>query len=1033
MAPFYIMNMPESADCRDSQPALNILTPQSFAKEEHALNTWPVIEASLADPPDTREKIDEEIRAILDHCRDVVSKVCGPSVLTAENPAFRFLTDRLLSRARTVDQARDLILGFVFFLLDTPSKRKLFLGETKKRERLREYYERVDERVEDDQFVPREVGYYNTCFRWPASMLSGRGEISDEDSEIIGPPDLGLSSVKMATTSVTSVGAGGTSVSEITVAVPGESQGVDADGLPADLGVFLAELFRQKSKSKYTRWMGEKWKAIAEGRNAPIGEILMDSFDEEQRMPYFYYGSTNDGPVIIMADPDSAGVNKSYLAHEKELRVKRVVPDEKRMTPEKLTRLLQLKGLKGYVRKDIDMDEAAHLSTNLAVIAEYFCENPDAESLEEITPAHIDRWIRDKFERYRPCLKVATYQWARLLRTEFEQTSLFVEQYILDLHASQDPWLFELAGVTRERCKRTGGLFELYSFAVRAAKERSAEDPETYKRALAILPPKQFLTRALESGEKAYLKDIHVASVANHVQNNTADFCPLFSADAFESDLFAASRHFFAEIFTPITEWERHEGFEILDPMAINDFARSNKFGSLREIFKLLVTKLEQLPPRELLRYKREVVDVMPPEQAKEVMALIERVADNYAIRLSFSRFSTDKLVGIAERRVSAADMRIVLPGGIRYEDLVADGHVRTPEWGPRMADAALLRRHFRSVRGRDRIVEFLMRHRGTMYPSQLVRPFPDSPNLDIIREFGESPDLLTFLQLATAGMYRKFSPEEVLAETHRLVGISETEARPELTTVGIEYEQVGGSEEGAIVSADYGLLFNVFPMGGDKNVNEIFTAPTQGSTMQNLALSFITDPRFKFVDRGRLFGAGSMKRPFSSIHVNVAIPKDLPFEFETVDRILDPLKAATWVSHGGDMAQSLVAKGRLRGWKLGSLLDVMEDKNPAVKIEIRNTAIEPDDSHYIEIANIHLLASAAIQCLREMAVQRLTASGKVMADIYRRFSAEVKALGGRDARGAMEIIKRYSDAIRTELRLPMIARKTEGIILLGQ
>lgn len=964
-------------------PTVNIISPDSFGTEteKHPLGMFPIIENPLSEESDKDisriiEGVRQEFLGIIENAFSKYfhhdSKTTGKKILeTPENKiVYDFLNDVMLPSAQTEEQAKKLFDGLLVYLF---KKNPDVLERLQKQKN----YERdIDE--DEALFIPEIVQLYN-------NLPNHCGKIEPEKSD---DP--------------------------------------------------FAEIFKMLTGAKYfirkyLRWMGERWEAIKNGRNK-IGEVLLETMNVVQITDYFYYNTTNDGPVIIMADPDSAATKSYHFSDVSNVKTERKIPENKRMTKAKLARLLQLKGLKGYIERDtISENKQRHetaLGSNLAVIAEYFCENDDAEKLNEITPEHVDKWLRKKFETYKPPVKVALYQWARLLQTDFEQTCPFIEQYILDLHQEQDPWLFEFTEISRESCKKQWSLFRLYNNAFKRAKEQSKINPDIYKKVLAIMPSNKILTPAFKTfGTDSGARNIYIGSLMSCIHDNSGDFWPEFSKEKIREDVFGASRELFKEIFAHTTKWEGYEGFEILDPITIDNYSRTNKFYGMHDILKDLAEELEKLSAAQLFQYKTEIVNELPDYGRKEVMKIIERIADRYAIKFRFSAIPTKTLINIVEGR-RAKSPEIMLGDGIKYSDIVDNPE---PDIATHLADLALAERFFGNgkVIGGRQIIDFLMSHRNTLYISQLIRPYLDSPNPEIIKKFRDDPNLLAYLPLATMCMYKGYSPDSILREADLWSRISEQENRPEITSVGIEYEQAGSSNGGVIITDTYNALYNVYPKGNDPN--ELTTYPTTAGSLQALTLDLFTSPHFNILNRDKLFNY-PQKAPLTSIHVNVAIPKEVPFDNDVVRQFFSPLQTAVWASHGGDPRN--VHETRLvGGWHkifsdCTSLLDILEDKHPRVKIELRNTIIMPDGSHNEEILDIQMLASACNQLMLEMAGRNLTPNGKIMVQIYKRFSQEANRLQFRDeSMTARKLVKQYADEVRNELKLGKIIKPDNSII----
>jgi hypothetical protein len=515
--------------------------------------------------------------------------------------------------------------------------------------------------------------------------------------------------------------------------------------------------------------------------------------------------------------------------------VKREMPEHKKMTPEKVSRLLQLPGLFDYINADAEMSDEA-IASNLTIIAEYFCENEDVLYKNEVTKEDIDRWMKGKFERYKPSLNVATYIWARLLGTEFEETSLWIEQYILDLLEKNSPWVFELAGKTRDERRIPNDLFDVYERAIAAAEERSDVRLDEL---LYMIPAKELLEASMAS--KNYRAGLAIKTLHRRASDLYVYLSAKYTAERYENDFDGFCFDLFQESIQPLTEWRAIEGFELLDPMAIDGYSYARGWVALKDVLKKVVGRMREMKPSELLKFKEAVVDRLPEPFKAKIMRTVIDIAEKWAVTTSFDGYETSTLADMSMGAKELTRPALVLPGGIFLDAFVGEG--LSAKRVDALAERAVLERHLKGVRGDEQIIRYLLDHRGTMVPVDLVAPRPDAPNMDIIKEFGESPDLLSLLSIATLLVYLGYDYNQVMAEVRMQAEISDMERHPDVTSIGAEYEQLGATPEGRIVDETrYSWLFNVLAAGGDRGSNEMKTPPTLSAVMQKYIFALITD-----------------------------------------------------------------------------------------------------------------------------------------------------------------------------------------------
>lgn len=715
-----------------------------------------------------------------------------------------------------------------------------------------------------------------------------------------------------------------------------------------------------------------------------------------------------DGAFAIMADP----THVKNCGHEEP--IERKVPEDKRMTPEKLARLLQLPSLEQYIVEDVYVHGPV-CGSNFAIIAEYFCENHGSPCINSITPEMIEEWMRLKFRRHKPILKVAYYAWCRFQQTSFEKEAAFIEEYILDVLAEKDPWIFELTQRPRSSLGEPGAVFDLFTAAMEVFDKRQ-QDPQL-QRLLKLLPAREIVapfqksdTEAYQEPAKRFLKGYKVS---------TAAACPDYNKKAFEEDPEGFMLRLFNDQSDIATEWEVNEGFELLDPIAINGISGSLRGWAINVLRNGILSGLDKMPLTALFIFRNTIIkNIVDREYREKLEALIaERIETAYVESIGTGSVSTEVLIDMAQgREVDHANLVpevAALPPEMR--------RAPSPQRLSSIAEAALISRHFRGTHGGDEIVRFLMSNRRTMHPAELIMPFPDAPNLEIIKRYGESPNLLIYLAMATIQMYLGYSYEQVLASIDELVERTEMESRPELSTVGVEWEQSGGIG-GTVIATDlFAELFNVLPAGNDRSANEVLTLPTTSTLAQNALIDIVTNPEHGYLDTAAMWAAqASTGETLSSLHINIGLPKDVVHLTTTeVTGHMSPLVTATWLAHGGD-SQYIGARGMVRRWSHDSLLDVVGDKNPNVKLEIRNAALEPDHSHTAEIDEIFLIASACAQGMRIANGVETTSTGAVMAEIFQAFQTEVERLqfAPDQATSARDLLRTYAKKIRQELGL---------------
>lgn len=748
-----------------------------------------------------------------------------------------------------------------------------------------------------------------------------------------------------------------------------------------------------------------------------------------------------DNTFALLADPSEIymfGFNEE--AEEMPTpKVERKTPENKRMTPEKLGRFFQFPGLQKLIDADAYERHPAAMSTNLTILAEYFCENDDVLTKNKVTPEDVQKWLEAKFLENQPSIDVAWYIWARLQGTTFERASTFIEQYILDLHAKNDPWLFEIGLKKREQCRGVGSLFELYNFAL-ASFEYSMNPEDKLRKPdfCNLLPSIYLVQRALASEVYGGRHDRNIGTLLSYYQDRSADFVPEFQCLAsldFTKDSLEPLRQAIDIETDPPYEWTNIPGFELLDPMEIYKAGTMNKFIAASRLFGEALDRLFKIENAKVwMRFKKEVIEKLHPIKQKALISMIEEAAIPLAAKAIFENSTTDEVVDVArgQSQPNLEERRIILPGDIRWEELVGKG--LDPSRLSSAAELEVVRRQLQGARGAENILRYLMSHVGTMRPSEVVRPNSDAPHDQIVSEFGESPDLLSLLDMATMLTYLGYTPDEVQAEIASQAELADSASRPELAMIGIESELAAVTPDGRIINpTKFGWLFNILPRDPkDRVVNEIMTAPTTGPFMQAMLFQMMTDKRFGLVNADELWRQSKIPgRSPSSLHLNISIPAGLPFTQDLIHSYMGELQRIQWLVHGGSDKQRPVAHGRVSNWRRNSLLDVMDNVDKGTKTEIRNLALEQDGSHISQMRELQFLASACIQMMKEQAGQKLTPSGKVMAEIYRRFQIESRGINEHTLgfeMAARDLLQRYATEIAGELKLSKTKKET-GII----
>ena len=760
--------------------------------------------------------------------------------------------------------------------------------------------------------------------------------------------------------------------------------------------------------------------------------FVLDNLSLAQHRRYAYEPN-HDGFQTIATDAfrvftrhssSSQGVDTKGL-------IRRDPPESKRMTPEKFSRLVQLPGLQDYIDADTDMEDEA-ICSNLTLIAEYFCENDDVLYKNKITKEDIDTWMREKFEKHTPQLHVAIYVWTRFLGTEFEDTALWIEQYMLDLLEKDEKWIFDIAQMKREECTEPNSLFVLYDKAITAAE--ISPDADRSNKIYKLIPAAELLEAAM--GSKNYKDSNEVKAIYDQAKHPYLYLPEKYTEERYENDFDGFCLDLFQEALEPLSEWVAIEGFELLDPTAIDGYSSARGWQELLEVLKKTEKKIQRLAPVELLKFKRDVVEKLPDPFKDKAMRIITDIAEKWTVETSFDGHDTNEVADMAMGENLENAPELILPGGLPLDSFLGTGGSKKRLQV--LAERAVLRRCLKGVRGEDEIIQYLLRHRDTMIPIELVTPTPEAPNKEIIEEFGSSPDLLSLLSVATLLVYLGYEYDQVMAEVRMQAELAELENHPDITTIGVEYEQVGATPEGTIVNQTrYSWLFNVLAMGGDSVANEIKTAPTVSTFMQKYLFSLVTNPKFQFINAQMLWEIAARKdRAPSSLHLNIAVPKELPFSEDLVRKYMAPVQDMQWLANGGKAEQQSGSRGYVRDWKRGALLDVLEDKHERHRLEIRNMSLDKEGDYNKQMDMLQLLGSAAIQFMREKAGIKLSPSGRVLAQMYEQFRREslivLKSSGdGNTAIAARILMEKFTDLIRSELNRPKVEKK-EGIVMVG-
>ncbi len=765
----------------------------------------------------------------------------------------------------------------------------------------------------------------------------------------------------------------------------------------------------------------EKWTCLTEmARNHGWIEPFLDALSPSEITAYAREGY-DDGALNLMADPthifETTGAETPTIV--------RTVPDEKRMTPEKLARLLQLPYLRSHMRADAENRRGSFVS-NLAIIAEYFCENDEAVHMNQITLTDVETWLRRKFEVHQPNLAVARYQWMRLQGTSFARCGNFIEGYILELHRQEHPWLFDLAGFSvPSGIESQGLLFSIYLEALRNA------GPDDEARLRPILPGTAHLSSFQQSeghsmGTIAALRE----RLHNSIKRWAKEMTPLGGTSEYNELIVRIIRK--SDEMSPF-HWNAIEGFELLDPVGIEKYESEIERNIRQAILGEMMDEVQEMTPAQFRDFRAAIIPAFPEGETRdEVTAALDAAAVRLAAAHGvMSEHGSIELVDMANREGAPEDIpSIILPGNVPLDEIVGPQGVRTGMMS-RLAEQALIQRHFADVRGGEQIMQYLMRHRETMNPGELILPNDEAPNPGIIEEYADSPDLLSLTQMATLLGYFGYDHDQIRREIESQVEHLTACSHPALTTVGVEWEQIGATPDGLLVGPHFNWLGGYVMAGGnDHDMNELMTAPTQSSAMQELMFGFFTDPRFQFLKTDELWRQNQIpgRRP-SSLHLNAGIPRDVSMGRQTIDRFLEPIQTANWLVGGGGARQRGTARARTNKWRPNALLDVLEDKNEVVKFEIRNLELREDGAHLQSIRDLHMIISAGMQRIREESGCRLTEDERAIAGLYEQFTREVLTLESNDDERAQQLIRRYAGRIARELNIPEIPGRQEGIV----
>jgi len=725
-----------------------------------------------------------------------------------------------------------------------------------------------------------------------------------------------------------------------------------------------------------------------------------------------------DSTIMLLADP-----KETFLPGAQPHFEPRVIPEAKRMTPAKSARFFQLPGLMRFMHNDT-LRKEQFFGTNLAIIAEYFCENDDALHANEITPADINRWLREKFEAHRPSIPTAMYQWLRLQGTDFAETGDHIEQYILDQIAEEAPWIFESPGITRADFNMRGGYFFLFTHLLTHITPTMTNDLERREQVRDFAP--DAFSLSVFTANPLY-EHVPFTQLRSSLMRLLEDLKQEYMS-RLDSDLASIVRAGLHMDALPSNGWTSDKGFELLDPFAITSLSKQNRVTTQREMMMHTINRLPILPIEELRQLEREALalpDELDPKQS--LLGLIRESIETKAAEMALAEVDTPTLITIADGERPPEVEGLEVPAWIDPQLVLGKGRLEPA------AELEALKRSFAKVRGPEATVGFLRAHSHEMQPLDLVTPLGDGrdANRAIIDEFGWSTDIMDLLQTASILSFRGFTPDQVFAEISTLAEIAIAHTRPELAFTGIEWEQVGATPgEGRLLGPNYSWLLNLSARGADEN--ELVTFATGNSALPRLKLKLFTDPRFGFLNIEALRRASLTPGTSpSSLHINFPIPHDLELG-PTVERFFAPLKLANWFVHGGDRNQRQIAQGRISGWNRHACLDIPGTAHPGAKVELRNLCLEPDGSHLEEIEELHLIASAGIQRMRDATQAETSSSGKVMAEIFEQFKTGAESLRADNpaaAAQARKLISDHAEAVRAELSLPQMPTHT-GLII---
>ncbi|MFA6446290.1 MAG: hypothetical protein WCW14_03525 [Candidatus Paceibacterota bacterium] len=755
----------------------------------------------------------------------------------------------------------------------------------------------------------------------------------------------------------------------------------------------------------------QKWRSLTEHPRNHAVETVSHGFAKDSIERYggepFY-----DGLYFLLSDP--AAIHHNGMPEGDDL-IERKVPKSKRMTSEKLARLLQLPGLDQFVIADWHTRGPA-VGSSLAIIAEYFCENDDSVRLNSINAKMIGEWIKGKFERYSPSLEVAFYVWTRFQQTEFEGEAAFVEEYIYKWLADHEPWVFDAAGKAEGvMAAKPGYVFRLFADAIGNLKSGNPDDPH-YQKLIQMIPAREIAQVFTKSKTEGY------GEAASYYLKNAKihplHCCRDYTQESFRQDPDGWMITLFNDRGFELEGWTAHEGFELLDPMAIEGLSSSWRCWGLNHLRNRFLEGVKNLPIDALFMFRNTVISqVTDPEVKAKLEEFVGPLIEKAYVASVAAVTSTEILIGMA--RGGDFDGGILIPElmGLPPEMRRAPGQHTLSD----MAEQALIVREFKGVRGGNEIIQFLLKHRKSMHIADLISPFPDAPNFEIKKRHAESPNLLLFLAMSTIMMYLGYAYDEIILAIDRLAEQSANEERPEHVTVGWEWEQVAGSGDGEIITDHFAELFNALPRGNDIGCNEILSHPSTDFTTQRALLDLITDPRHGYLDMSAMRAAEERAHePLSSIHVNMGIPRDIDLSTTQIHGYMDPVMRIARMIHGDSHISSFHGGGRVQGWAHDSFLDTVGNRHPDMKLELRATALEQDGSHRDEIANLSLIASACMQYVKDANGLKTTPRGKVMAQIFDEFSRDVECL--RLAKDPMVdarmLLARYARKVKEELGL---------------